>query len=173
MCLVNCKHMTLYICCLVWRVMSGKLSFVRTKKIFIIKWFPCSYLPGEALIGFSPLCIPVIPFLEGVHPGVSDPKELWNVFVFFPPPLNLAISLFLEVPVPLTHSGSPSQSPFVNRTMFYNSPALWDDHINNAEEPYLSGAMRLFLRFGPTVMVIVWQTIYSSNNDHRLQRFSD
>ena len=105
--------------------------------------------------------------------GWATPKSCEMCLFFFLPPLNLAVSHFLEVPVPLTHSGSPSQSPFVNRTMFYNSPALWDDHINNAEEPYLSGAMRLFLRFGPTVMVIVWQTIYSSNNDHRLQRFSD
>lgn len=87
--------------------------------------------------------------------------------------LNLAISHFLEVPVSLTHSQGPSQSPFVNRAMFYNSPSLSDDHINNAEEPHLSRAMRLFLWFGLTVMVIVWQTIYSSNNAHRLQLFSD
>lgn len=86
---------------------------------------------------------------------------------------NLPISHFLEVPVSLTHSQGPSQSPFVNRAMFYNSPSLSDDHINNAEEPHLSGAMRLFLWFGLTVMVIVWQTIYSSNNAHRLQLFSE
>lgn len=77
------------------------------------------------------------------------------------------------MPVSLTHSQGSSQSPFVNRAMFYNSPSLSDDHINNAEEPHLSGAMRLFLWFGLTVMVIVWQTIYSSNNAHRLQLFSD
>lgn len=107
--------------------------------------------------------------------GCVDPKRarkfVWFFLFFFI--LNLAISHFLEVPVSLTHSQGPSQSPFVNRAMFYNSPSLSDDHINNAEEPHLSGAMRLFLWFGLTVMVIVWQTIYSSNNAHRLQLFSD
>lgn len=102
--------------------------------------------------------------------GWADPKRAGK-FVFSL--LNLAISHFPEVPVPLTHSQGPSQSPFVNRTMFYNSTSLSDDHINNAEEPHLSRTMRLFLWFGLTVMVIVWQTIYSSNNDHRLQLFSD
>ncbi len=119
----------------------------------------------------SPLCILVTHFQRGSRPqGWVDPKRA-RKFVFFL--LNLAISHFLEVPVPLTHSQGPSQSPFVNRTMFYNSPSLSDDHINNAEEPHLSKAMRLFLWFGLTVMVIVWQTIYSSNNDQRLQLFSD
>lgn len=110
-------------------------------------------------------------FTEEVNPrGELTPKQQEICFFFH---LNLAISHFLEVPVPLTHSQGPSQSPFVNRTMFYNSPSLSDDRINNAEEPHLSKAMRLFLWFGLTVMVIVWQTIYSSNNDHRLQLFSD
>lgn len=120
----------------------------------------------------TPLCILVTHFQRGSRPqGWVDPKTARKFVFFFL--LNLAISHFLEVPVPLTHSQGPSQSPFVNRTMFYNSPSLSDDHINNAEEPHLSGAMRLFLWFGLTVMVIVWQTIYSSNNDHRLQLFSD
>lgn len=110
-------------------------------------------------------------FREEVDPrGELTLKEPGNVVR---PLLNLAISYLLEVPVSLTHSQEPSQSPFVNRAMFYNSPSLSDDHINNAEEPHLSQAMRLFLRFGLTVMVIVWQTIYSSNNAHRLQLFSD
>lgn len=120
----------------------------------------------------SPLCILVTHFEGGSRPmGWVDPKEPGNLFFFSL--LNLPISHFQEVPVPLTHFQGPSQSPFVNRTMFYNSPSLSDDRINNAEEPHLSGAMRLFLWFGLTVMVIVWQTIYSSNNDHRLQLFSD
>lgn len=111
-------------------------------------------------------------FREEVDPwGEVTLKSQEICFFFFL--LNLAISHFLEVPVPLTHSQGPSQSPFVNRTMFYNSPSLSDDRINNAEEPHLSRAMRLFLWFELTVMVIVWQTIYSSNNDHRLQLFSD
>ena len=119
----------------------------------------------------SPLCILVTHFQGGSRPmGWVDPEGA-RKFVFLL--LNLAISHFLEVPVPLTHSQGPSQSPFVNRTMFYNSPSLSDDHINNAEEAHLSGTMRLFLWFGLAVMVIVWQTIYSRNNDHRLQLFSD
>lgn len=118
------------------------------------------------------LCILATHFQRGSGPkGWVDPNEPGNVFFFSL--LNLAISHFLEVPVSLTHSQEPSQSPFVNRPPFYNSPPISDDHINNAEEPHLSGSMRLFLWFGLTLMVIVWQTIYSSNNAHRLQLFSD
>lgn len=59
-------------------------------------------------------------FQGGSRPmGFADPKDA-RKFVFLL--LNLAISHFLEVHVPLTHSQGPSQSPFVNRTMFYNSP---------------------------------------------------
>lgn len=122
----------------------------------------------------TPLCILVTHFRRGSRPkGWVDPKTARKFVFFFFFVLNLAISHFLEVPVSLTDSQGPSQSPFVNRAMFYNSPSLSDDRINNAEEPHLSRAMRLFLWFGLTVMVIVWQTIYSSNNAHRLQLFSD
>lgn len=57
---------------------------------------------------------------EEVGPwGELTPKEPGNLFFLLQ---NLAISHFLKVPVPLTHSQEPSQSPFVNRTMFYNPP---------------------------------------------------
>lgn len=136
---------------------------------------PCVW----SLLRKTPLCILVTHFQGEIktHGGELTWKEPGNLFCFsfffFCLLLNLAISHFPEVSVPLTHSQGPGQSPFVNRTMFYNSPSLSDDHINNAEEPYLSRAMRLFLWFGLAVMVIVWQTIYSSNNDYRLQLFSD
>lgn len=39
------------------------------------------------------------------------------------------------------------------------------------QETHLSSTMRLFFWFRLTVMVIVWQTIYSTINDHRLQLF--
>lgn len=39
------------------------------------------------------------------------------------------------------------------------------------QETHLSSTMRLFFWFRLTVMVIVWQTIYSTINDRRLQLF--
>ncbi len=104
--------------------------------------------------------------------GVRWPQEAKKLFFLsFLLPSGLPISHFLEVPVPLTHSQGPSQSPCVNRTMFYNSLSLRDDRINNSGELHLSEVMRLFFWFGLTVMVIVCQTIYSGDNDHRLQLF--
>lgn len=147
------------------------------RKSDTINIFKCQNSCMQRRFHDRPLCILATHFRgEEVDPRgaltLKEPGNLFWFFLFFFI-LNLAISHFLEVPVSLTHSQGPSQSPFVNRAMFYNSPSLSDDHINNAEEPHLSGAMRLFLWFGLTVMVIVWQTIYSSNNAHRLQLFSD
>ncbi len=133
----------------------------------------CQGLRGrESTLSIS-RCIRVIHFHGGSKPmGWGDPKKPRILFFLsFLLPSGLPISHFLEVPVPLTHSQGPSQSPFVNRTMFYNSLSLWDDRINNAGELHLSGVMRLFFWFGLTVMVIVCQTIYSGDNDHRLQLF--
>lgn len=73
----------------------------------------------------SPLCILVTHFQRGSRPkGWTDPKGTRKfVFAFsFFFLQNFALPHFLEVAVPLTHSQGPSQSPFVNRTMFYNSP---------------------------------------------------
>lgn len=99
-----------------------------------------------------------------------------NVFFSFPSLFSLFptayISQFREEAVLLTHCQAASQSPFVNRAMFYNSLLLPGMTVSIMQAPtQLSCAMRLFLWFALTVMVIVCQTIYSGDNDHRLQLF--
>lgn len=80
------------------------------------------------------------------------------------------ISLPVSACLSHAHFQGLGQSPFVNRTMLYISLLLWRT-LSIMQETHLSSTMRLFFWFRLTVMVIVWQTIYSTINGRRLQLF--
>lgn len=106
-----------------WHILSqrAKSPMRKQRQSYVFTYFNVLYrCTCICTLKISPLCILATHLQRGSRPvGWADPKGA-RKFVFSLH--NLAIPHFLKVAVPLTHSQGPSQSPFVNRTMFYNAP---------------------------------------------------